>query len=160
MILDHERERLRQYLVIAEGLRLKPYWDCCSRTLRQPCTKNAGAHLGKLTIGIGRNIEDVGISAMESYDLLNHDLDRAIVQVLSRYPWIEDEDPVRQAVMTELMFNMGPDTLKQFTNTLAAFRLKDYPKVAEGLKKSKWYRQVSQQRSGRLIEMVKSGEWV
>src|SRR5678815_116205 len=158
MMLDGHREQMRQYLVVAEGLRLKPYWDCCGRTLRQSCT-NGGVHLGKLTVGVGRNIEDVGLTALESYHLLENDVDRAIAQVVSRYPWIEEHNEARQAALVELMFNMGPETLKQFVNTLAAFRMKDYPKAAEGLKKSKWYRQVSSSRSGRIIGMIESGEF-
>jgi lysozyme len=159
MLLDEHRERIRQYLATAEGVRLHPYWDCCGRRLRLPCSVSGGFHRGKLTIGIGRNIEDVGITNLEAYYLLNNDIDRAITQVVGRYAWIEDHDPVRQAVLVELMFNMGPETLKQFVNTLNAFKRKDYIAAAEGLKQSKWYRQVQPLRSSRLIAMTLTGVW-
>lgn len=158
MILDEHRDKLRQYLALAEGVRLSPYWDCCGRALRASCPKGA-IHPGRLTIGIGHNIEDVGISVREADYLLDNDITRAITQVVGRYPWIEEHDPVRQAVLTELMFNMGPNTLKQFVNTLKAFRDKDYIAAAEGLKKSKWYRQVAPSRSSRLIAMTLTGVW-
>jgi lysozyme len=45
-----DKQRLGKQLVIHEGLRLKPY----------RCSSN------KLTIGIGRNIEDVGITEEEA----------------------------------------------------------------------------------------------
>lgn len=143
MIIDDHRERLRQYLIVAEGLRLKPYTDT----------------VGKLTIGVGRNLTDVGISATEAYEMLDHDIDRAIIALVKGYPWFPYQDAVRQAVLVELMFNMGPFTLRTFVNTLAAFARKDYEAAAEGLKRSKWYTQVGQSRSARLLGMIRTGEW-
>lgn len=143
MILDAHRERIRQYLIVSEGLRLKPYTDT----------------VGKLSIGIGRNLTDVGISALEAYDMLNHDLDKAIVAIVGRYSWVADQDPVRQAVLVELQFNMGSRGLGTFVNTLAAFQRRDYPAVAAGLRASKWFRQVQKSRSDRILKMVETGEW-
>lgn len=143
MILDEHRERLRQYLVVAEGMRLKPYNDT----------------VGKLTIGVGRNLTDVGISALEAYALLDHDIDRAVAGLVGKFPWFQEQDPVRQVVLVELCFNMGITSLSGFTNTLAAFRMKDYPKAADGLKKSKWFRQVQASRSSRIINMTLTGQW-
>lgn len=143
MILDQHRERIRKHLVLDEGVRLKPYTDT----------------VGKLTIGIGRNLTDVGISYLEAYDLLDHDIDRSLVALVGRYPWFVDLDPVRQAVLVELHFNMGTNGLATFVNTLAAFERRDYPAVAAGLKASKWHRQVQSSRSARIIQMVLTGEW-
>ena len=50
-------ERMKEQLLRHEGLRLKPY----------RCTA------GKLTIGIGRNLDDCGISQKEAYALLDND---------------------------------------------------------------------------------------
>lgn len=144
MILDEHRERIRKHLILDEGVRLKPYTDT----------------VGKLTIGIGRNLTDVGISYLEAYALLDHDMDRAIVACVSKFPWFEEQDPVRQAVLVELMFNMGPAGLGTFVNTLAAFQRKDYATAATGLRASKWYRQVQPSRSKRLVDMTQFGEWL
>lgn len=143
MIMDADRARIRQHLMLDEGLRLRPYKDT----------------VGKLTIGVGRNLTDVGISLLEAHDLLDHDIDRAVIALVGRYPWFAGQDPVRQAVLVELMFNMGPKGLGSFVHTLAAFERKDYPAVAAGLKASKWYRQVQASRSARIIQMVISGAW-
>ena len=51
-------ERIKEQLVRHEGLRLKPYR--CSA--------------GKLTIGIGRNLDDCGISQSETYVMLINDI--------------------------------------------------------------------------------------
>jgi lysozyme len=143
MLNQDARDQLVQYLIVSEGLRLKPYTDT----------------VGKLSIGIGRNLTDVGISAMEAYDLCHHDIDRACDAVMKRYPWILEHDVVRQIVLVELAFNMGPHSLGTFVNTLRAFQKKDYAAVAEGLRKSKWFRQVQTSRSKRIIQMVETGEW-
>ena len=52
--------RIKAQLVRHEGMRLKPY----------RCTA------GKLTIGIGRNLDDRGISQKEAYVLLEYDCQR------------------------------------------------------------------------------------
>jgi lysozyme len=143
MLLDPDRERVRTQLIQDEGIRLKPYQDT----------------VGKTTIGVGRNLDDVGISAMEAYMLLDHDIDRAIIGLVGKFPWFRDQDPVRQAVLVNLCFNMGLKSLSGFVNTLAAFESHNYEAAATGLKKSKWYKQVGASRSSRLIQMTRTGEW-
>ena len=139
---DMEVGRLSEYLVVSEGLRLKPYTDT----------------VGKISIGIGRNLTDTGISLLEAHDLLRHDLERAEALIEIRYPWIAQQSAVYRAVLLELMFNLGPKGLGLFVNTLYAFRAQDYPGVIEGLKQSKWYRDVQPKRSARIFQML-TGEW-
>jgi lysozyme len=143
MMSDTARAHVRMQLVWDEGLRLKPYKDT----------------VGKLTIGIGRNLTDVGISTLEAYDLLDHDIDRAVYALVGRYPWFQHLDPVRQAVLVNLCFNMGAASLAKFVNTLAAVERGEYDAAARGLKASLWYRQVQKSRSSRLMQMLVSGEW-
>jgi lysozyme len=65
-------ERIKEQLVRHEGLRLKPY----------RCTA------GKLTIGIGRNLDDKGISQTEAYVLLDNDIQNCEKQLLDEIPEI------------------------------------------------------------------------
>lgn len=136
------RERVRKQLMIDEGLRLKPYRDS----------------VGKLTIGIGRNLDDVGISALEAYDLLDHDIDRAIIQLVGRFPWFNDLNEARQAVMVNWCFNIGIESLSGFRNTLAALRAGDFVAASKGMLASKWARQVGP-RATRLARIMLTGEW-
>ena len=55
-----DRQLLRSQLERHEGLRLKPYRDT----------------VGKLTVGYGRNLEDVGISRDEADFMLDNDIDQ------------------------------------------------------------------------------------
>lgn len=146
MMLDAHRDQIRKHLVLDEGLKLSAYQDS----------------LGYWTIGVGRLIDarkGGGITALEAYDLLDHDLDTAIVGLVSRYPWVDQIDPVRQAVLVELAFNMGHATLASFVSTLAAFQRQDWLDVSRGLRQSRWYTQVQKSRSTRLLNMVLTGEW-
>ena len=71
------KQRVAEQLVIDEGLRLKPYR--CSA--------------GKLTIGVGRNLDDRGITSSEAMMLLFNDIDDFWAKLLKALPWI-DKAPV------------------------------------------------------------------
>src|SRR3990167_270296 len=85
------RRGLSDQLIRHEGLRLKLYSDS----------------LGVPTIGVGRNLRDKGISHAEAMLLLENDLDEVLVD-LQTFPWWAALDPVRQRVLVDLRFNLGP----------------------------------------------------
>ncbi len=134
-----DREALRAQLIAHEGLRLQPYTDT----------------VGKLTIGVGRNLTDRGISKAEALYLLDRDLDDAIRDCLS-FSWFVDLDSVRQRAWVDLVFNMGLPTLKTFTATIAAMARQDYAAAAKHLLASKWARQVKG-RAVTIAAMVRDG---
>ncbi len=83
--------RIKAQLVRHEGLRLKPY----------RCTA------GKLTIGIGRNLEDRGISQKEAYAMLERDILDFEQQLLNEIPDVYNGlDEVRQSVLLNMCFNL------------------------------------------------------
>lgn len=138
-----DRERLRAQLARHEGFRQFPYRDT----------------VGKLTIGCGRNLDDVGITREEAEYLLNADIEKAERGLRSRYgAWFDALDPVRQAVLVNMAFNMGLVTLGQFRNTLQAIADGDYEDAARGMLASKWAAQVKG-RAVELAEMMKTGRW-
>jgi lysozyme len=134
------RQQLVDQLVRHEGLRLKPYMDS----------------VGKITIGVGRNLSDVGISSREAFDLLDHDLDEALID-LQAFPWFVGLDPVRQRVIVDMRFNLGPTRFRLFKRMIAALTAKDYQKAAVSMRESLWYRQVKS-RGVRLVRMMQTGE--
>lgn len=79
-----------------------------------------------LTIGWGRNLEANGLREDEATLCLNNDVDDAIRECFAEFPWFRGLDTVRQAVVTELVFNMGMPTMKQFVNTLRAIGEHDF----------------------------------
>lgn len=75
-------------------------------------------------------------------------------------PWWRTLDPVRQAAICNMAFNMGVGDashgLLSFRSTLAALRRHDYPVAANGMLASLWARQVGA-RAQRLAAMVRTG---
>jgi lysozyme len=125
-----------------EGVRLVPYRD----------------QVGKLTIGIGRNLDDVGISLVEAEFLLHNDIEKATAQLELHLPWTKTLDEVRRAALVNMDFNMGIGGILQFKNTLAAIQAGRYDDAADQMLESRWAHQVGP-RAHRLALQVKTGEW-
>lgn len=132
--------QLKSQLVDHEGERLKPYKDS----------------VGKLTIGVGRNLDDVGISKEESDFLLNNDIQRVIGDLNKALPWWNKLDEVRQLVIADMCFNLGITRLLGFKNTLKAMEEGRYEDAAKGMQDSLWARQVGR-RAVKLINMMRTG---
>lgn len=125
-----------------EGLRLKPYKDS----------------VGKLTIGVGRNLDDVGISNDEARLLLTNDIIRTQADLDRLLPWWNNLDGIRRAVLTDMGFNMGVAGLCTFTQTLDAVQNGRYVEAADHMLHSKWAAQVGP-RATELAAMMRTGQW-
>lgn len=134
--------RVSDLVRLHEGLRLKPYIDT----------------VGKLTIGVGRNLSDRGITEDEAALLLANDLAEAWQGLLTRAPWVKDMDPVRQAVLVDMVFNLGLDGFLKFRRTLDSVKAKRYVDAARQMLESRWAGQVGT-RATRLAQMMRFGEW-
>ena len=130
---------IEDQLILHEGLRLKPY----------RCTEN------KLTIGVGRNIEERGITATEAMFLLKNDIE-AVEKELSRFSWFTKQDEIRRRVLIDMGF-MGVPRLLGFKKMIQALVADDYEKAAAEMLDSKWSRQVGG-RAVRLAEMMRTGK--
>ena len=72
---------------------------------------------GKLTIGVGRNIEDRGISEDEASLMLANDLTSSIKEAQS-FPWFNELTDARKRVIVNMIFNIGLSRFKQFKKTI------------------------------------------
>ena len=134
-----DKQRVAEQLVIDEGLRLKPY--------RCPA--------GKLTIGVGRNLDDRGITSSEAMMLLFNDIDDFWAKLLKALPWIDKAPAPVQEALLNMCFNLGLSGLLTFKNTLALIQAGQYVKAADAMLDSKWAGQVGG-RAKRLADMVRS----
>ncbi|MDD2229527.1 MAG: glycoside hydrolase family protein [Candidatus Cloacimonetes bacterium] len=135
-------ERIKEQLIRHEGLRLKPY----------RCTA------GKLTIGVGRNLDDRGISQKEAYVLLENDIQNCEKQIMDEIPEIYNVlDEVRKSVLLNMCFNLGIGGLLGFNNTLAFIAAGDWERAANGMLASKWAKQVGR-RAIELSELMRKGK--
>ena len=136
------KQKLAEQLKVHEGLRLKPYKDT----------------VGKWTIGIGRNLEDKGITEQEALFMLNNDVDYFYTNLSKMIPWFKLLDDVRQNVLVNMAFNLGIAGLLTFKNTLRLISLGHYDDAAEEMLNSKWARQVGY-RAEELAEQMRTGEY-
>jgi len=123
-----------------EGLRLKPYKDIA----------------GKITVGIGHNLTDKGITRGQAYRLLNDDIEEVIADLDTRLPWWRRLDDVRQRVLANLVFNMGIAKVMTFERTLALTMIGKYSEAADELLRSTYAAQVGP-RAQRLAQMLRIG---
>lgn len=133
-------KELEELLVRHEGLRLKPYTDT----------------VGKVTIGVGRNLDDVGISKDEALLLLQSDIERVVIQANANFPWYPKLDNVRKDVILSMLFNMGLSRFSGFKNTIGLIASGKYQQASEEMLKSTWAKQVGQ-RSIELSHMMATG---
>lgn len=123
-----------------EGRRLKPYVDT----------------VGKTSIGVGRNLTDVGISNAECDTLLQNDIERTLAWMDANLAWWRNLDAVRQRALANMAFNLG-GRLLGFTNTLAALKAGDWLTAHNEMLDSLWSKQVGA-RATRLADMILTGE--
>lgn len=132
------RQRLAEQLVVDEGLRLKPY--------RCPA--------GKLTIGVGRNLEDRGITQAEALVLLENDISAFWGQLCVSLPWLLQAPEPAQEVLTNMAFNMGLTGLLGFKTTLGLMQGGRYAEAADEMLRSRWAGQVGE-RARRLAALLR-----
>lgn len=134
-------ERFTQTLRLQEGYRRWAYRDT----------------EGKLTVGIGRNLESTGISEEEASLLLANDIRRVCREAASAFPWFGDLDEARQEVILNMIFNMGVPTLRKFKKMIAAIEKKDYALAAGEMLDSHWRSQVGD-RAVKLAAIMRGPE--
>jgi len=135
-IMDYEKLKLQ--LIKHEGLRLKPYRDS----------------VGILSIGVGRNLDDVGISEDEAMVLLGNDIIGVFDDLDRECQWWRQMSETRQLVLADMCFNLGISRLLGFKNTLAAMQEGRWDDAAKEMLDSKWAKQVGK-RAITLADMMK-----
>lgn len=130
-------QQIRTQLINHEGLRLKPYR--CSA--------------GKLTIGIGRNIDDVGISEAEAMLMLGNDIDACVDDLRGMFQGFDLFPENIQHVLIDMRFQLGPKRLRRFRMMIRAVENQDWAAMIREMKDSTWYGQ-TRNRANYLIGMI------
>ena len=113
----------------------------------------------KLSIGVGRNLEERGISEAESQLMLQNDIEYFTDAVIRNID-VSYCNEVRIAVLINMAFNLGIQGLLGFKKTIAAIERGDFDYAAVEMLDSKWAREdVSIERSSELSNQLKTGEW-
>ena len=109
-----------------EGLELKAY----------QCTA------GKTTIGLGRNLDDYGITEEEAYYLAKNNINELEDEIDRAIPWWRQLDDARQRALINLSYNVGTTTLLKFKKTLQYLEDGSYEEAAKEVLDSRWADQV------------------
>lgn len=128
---------LEKALLRDEGLELKPYTDT----------------VGKTTIGVGRNLDDNGITEDEALFMLRNDIQRSRHE-LAKFHWWRNLDSDRRDVLVNMHFNLGLPRLLSFKNMIAALDFGDYKLAADEMLDSLWAEQVGD-RAVRLARVMR-----
>jgi len=112
--------------------------------------------IGLPTIGVGRNLQDRGISEPEAMILLANDITNVLADLDRALPWWRTLSENRQLVLADLCFNIGIRRLLGFRKALAAMQAQDWELAAAEMKDSKWYGQVKS-RGEELCELMRTG---
>jgi lysozyme len=160
--MKYDKSKLIEKLIVHEGLRLQVYKDT----------------LGIDTIGIGRNLEDRGISKEELDELdiptIDHIYEYGITEadamalaendvqiveeeLLRAHPCVDRLDSVRQLILVDMAFNMGVPRLCKFKNMWAAVHENKFDVAAKEMLDSRWANQVKS-RATKLAHAMHTGE--
>jgi len=133
-------DRLKEMLVKHEGLRLTVYRDS----------------IGLPTIGVGRNLQDRGISEPEAMILLANDITNVLADLDRALPWWRQLSENRQLVLADMCFNLGISRLMGFKNALQAAQEGRWSDAAHEMLDSRWAAQVGS-RAVELADMMEVG---
>lgn len=117
--------------------------------------------VGKVTIGVGRNIDPeggLGLTEEEIDFLLEKDIERVVSELIHALPWLYGESDVRWDAMINICFNLGLPRFLKFKKALAAMEAMDYNLAAIEFLDSRWAVQVGQ-RAIELSTMIETGEY-
>lgn len=132
--------KLKDDLRRDECVRLKPYKDS----------------VGKLSIGAGRNLDDVGISPAEADLMLTNDIIDATRSLDIGFPIWKTLSDARQRALVNMVFNMGLNKFLGFKKMLDAIRDKDFETASKEALDSTWAAQVGS-RAERIANLLKNG---
>ena len=160
--MKYDRDELVKMIALHEGIVLTVYQD----------------HLGIDTIGIGRNLQDrgitdgellfinktiddvyeTGLTEEEAYYLCMNDIAIVEKELLQNKPIVNQLDAVRQMVLVDMAFNMGVPRLCKFKKMWNAIYEKKWEAASLEMLDSRWARQVGR-RASILSDAMKNGEF-
>ncbi len=113
--------------------------------------------VGRTTIGWGRNLDANPLTPDEAAYLMQNDIARAVAGLNNALPWWTTLNEVRQAVLINMAFNLGIQSLLVFHHMLDAAKAGNFIEAAAQMRNSKWYGQVGD-RAMRLADEMDTGE--
>jgi len=130
---------VEEQLLRHEGIRLTPYRDS----------------VGKLTIGVGRNLDDVGITEDEARIMLRNDIEKAKAIPAKYVANFAELPKPKQAALINMCFNLGERGFSNFRKMIAAISAYQFEEAAREMLDSRWATQVGN-RATELANIMRS----
>ena len=111
---------------------------------------------GHLTVGIGRNLVDRGISLLEAFTLLENDIEYFDLKLASEFNWYQLMDDYRKIALVNMCFNLGFNKFLEFHKMIEYLKEKNYDLASQEMLNSLWLQQVGQ-RAIELAKIIKTG---
>jgi GH24 family phage-related lysozyme (muramidase) len=106
----------------------------------------------KWTIGIGHNIDDLGLKDKFINEVFYDDIDDH-VKFLSSFEWFHALDENRQCALIDLAYNVGDKNFENFVEMIKALESKNMDKASQEILDSK----ISKERAQDLAEILLTG---
>ena len=90
--------------------------------------------------------------------MLANDVEMCVRELQRNYSGYAILDEVRQAVLIDMVLNLGWPRLSQFKKMFAALDAQDYIHASREMLNSRWADQVGM-RAKRLADMMRTGDW-
>jgi lysozyme len=129
------------FIMAEEGFRQKPYK--CSQ--------------GKTTIGIGRNLDDVGLSSEEVMYLFENDQKKAVKEASELVNEFEYLSDARKIALVSMVFQLGKTGVSKFKNMIDAINKGEFHRASNEMMDSLWATQTPE-RAQRQADMVRTGK--
>jgi len=126
---------------------------------------------GKWSVGYGFNYQDRGFRTEEITEILKNGFSEGLASRLAErdvreciraldnvYPFFKDLNKPRQAVLADMVYQMGLTGFQTFRRMIGALQAGDFERASAEMQDSLWFQQ-SGRRSRINCKQMKTGEW-
>lgn len=144
LLAEASKRKLFEVIEEGEGRERLPYKDT----------------VGKLTIGVGFNLDDVGLYDEEIDFILQNRVNKKYKEVEDAFgdKWFNDLSDVRKVVVLDMVYNLGITKFRRFAKTIAYIQEGDFESASKEMLDSKWADQVGR-RARKLSRMMREDKW-
>jgi len=142
MMTPEGKQKLKNLLVQHESYRQFPYSDTT----------------GHLTVGIGRNLSDRGISTTEAFYLLDDDILYFTSKLMHYLECFSGLSENRQIALIDMCFNLGVQGFLNFKDMISALNRSDYIDASKAILDSKVAKDQAPERYKQISHIILTDE--
>lgn len=113
----------------------------------------------QLTVGAGRNIQQIPFSEDEIDLMLNNDIKRVVKELSKTFNWFSELEPARMDAMICIGYNLGINRLLRFKRALYSMSISEWSEAADHFRDSKWAKVQVPARASLLARMIETNEY-